>query len=226
MAVAGSSLTTGSDTNAGSASSFATASISPTGDALIILAVADSVNQSAPTVTGNGLTWVELGSTTGLRRLRHFRALGASPSSGAVTIDYGAGVPNAVIWSIDEFTGVDTGGTNGSAAVRNYTTNVSAGPATAQSVTLAAFDDAGNGTYGCFHAHGLPTSYTPGTGFTELSDHTVSTPDHTLQTQWRNDNDTSVDATCAASQEYHGAAFEIVAASAGVAVLRRRIEGS
>lgn len=226
MAVSGTNLTSGSDTNAGLASSINTASITPSANALVILSVCDSVNQGVPTITGNGLTWVEIGSTTGVRRLRHFRAMGASPSAGAVTIDYGAGVPNALCWSIDEFTGVDTGGTNGSAAVRQYTTNVSAGPATAQSVTLAAFDDAGNGTFGCFHAHGGAYTYTPGTGFTELADVNVTDVPHALTTEWRNDNDTSVDATCSTSSTYHGAAFEIVAAAAGgIAVLRRRIMG-
>ena len=80
------SLTSGS--SATDATSYATASITPTANKLVLLAVFNRVaagTANAPTATGCGLTWVQVATslgTTALRRLTLFRALGSAPSAG------------------------------------------------------------------------------------------------------------------------------------------------
>src|SRR5688572_21294544 len=77
--LAGSSSTT-------DATSYATASITPTGNALVILVVANTFSSNpptTPTATGNGLTWVQVatevtanGDAFDNKRLTIFRAMG------------------------------------------------------------------------------------------------------------------------------------------------------
>lgn len=86
-------------------------------------------------------------------------------------------------------------------------------PGTSLTVTLGAFGDAGNATLGAF---GLADNIaiTPGTGFTEIAEQLVSDGgnDLGLQVQWRNDNDTTVDASWS-SIDAGGVAIEIKAAA-------------
>lgn len=117
MAVTSAHLTTGSSTT--NASSYATASITPAANRLVLLATLVSVGASPTptiTVTGNGLTWVQVDTTVAAARtVVVFRAMGASPTAGAVTI---AGTSlTSCLWSIVQFDGVDTSGTNGSGAI-------------------------------------------------------------------------------------------------------------
>src|SRR5438045_278206 len=124
MAVATTNITSGNTTNATSA---ATTSITPVANRLYLMNVisrtAITTDPNQPTATGAGLTWVVEKSVvydnTGAsrKRLTVFRALGPSPSAGALTIDFGAQTQTNIAWIIDEFTGADTSGTNGSGAV-------------------------------------------------------------------------------------------------------------
>src|SRR5690349_6933415 len=119
MAVAASTFLTGSSATPGT--SFTTASITPVSNRLYLLTVSPkdgaSTQPLAPTVTGAGLTWVLVDSNTfdnaGASRRSQFlfRGLVSSPSSGALTIDFGAVSHEGCIWSIDEVTGMDTTGT-------------------------------------------------------------------------------------------------------------------
>lgn len=216
-----------SGTSATDGTSFVTASVTPTADRLVLLTVLsgrnDSVNAEVPSsVTGNGLTWVQVATVafdTGAAT-RHtitiLRAMGAAPSTGAITINFSA-THQSCTWSVAEFAGVDTGGTNGSAAVVQAVTAASAADADGLlSITLAAFGSAENGTYGAFGVNNDRT-WTPGAGFTELHDlpQTVS-PLHTLMTEWRRDNDTSVDAQQSLTgDDIGGIALEIKAGTPG-----------
>ena len=95
MAISAINLTSGSDVIAGT--SATTESISPGANKLILASVSsrrnDSVDPLAPSLSGNGLTWVQVNSivydttSTSRRTITTFRAMGSSPSSGAVTID-------------------------------------------------------------------------------------------------------------------------------------------
>ena len=218
MAIGQASLTSGSTTTNGKV--FSTDSITPTANNLLLLAVmSESVAENdgavPSSVTGNGLTWVLVASaaTDTYGAVSLYRTMGSSPSVGAVTVNF-TNTQTGVLLAIQEFSGIDTGGTNGSAAIVQSAT-VAGGSGTALSITLAAFASANNATFGCFGSYTDTTNlmtHTPGTGFTEIYDFDLN-PDSwkdALQTEWRIDNDTTVDATLSQSSDaYGGIAVEI-----------------
>lgn len=213
-------LTTSSSGTA--ATSYATASISPSGNKLVLAWVSSRIaagTPAAPTLSGNGLTWVQVatvqfsGTTT---RLTLFRAMAASPTSGAVTIDFSGVTQDTASWSISEFGNVNTSGTNGSGAVNQSATNSTAG-ATSLTVTLASASP----TYSI--AGGFATinggTITPEAGFTELGEDIANTID--VESEWKFDNsgqDTTVSASWAGSVAAGGIALEIVSADNQLAV--------
>lgn len=219
MAVTEFPLTGGGSTT--DATSFATASITPTANRLVLLAVLSTLASAPniPTATGNGLTWVTINNVTfntigtPRSRLTVLRALGASPSAGAITIDFDGQTQLSCCWSVAEFDGIDTGGTNGSGAIVQSATNRADSSAAALAVTLAAFGSVNNATYGAFGSD-LNGSFTPGTDFNEIHDVAQATANQTLQTEWRADNDTSVDATPNTTGDLGGIGIEIKAAAA------------
>ena len=153
-AVTATELTTGADGANGA--SYVTASISPTANTLILAWVTNSRNSSpaTPTLSGNGLTWVQVTTVawgtiaTPTWRTTLFRAMGASPTSGAVTITV-PGNATGCLWSIQQFGNVDTSGTDGSGAVVQAASNATDSN-TSLSVTLAPLANATNATAGGF----------------------------------------------------------------------------
>lgn len=164
--MAGTSLTTDATTTG--ATSYATASITPTASRLLIATVGASIASApvpTPTVSGNGLTWelVENTDNTGseIRSLFVFRALsGASPSAGAVTFNFGSTMSGCV-WNVTEYDNYDTSGTNGSGAIaqsfgrvlsssnsvaENFDTAVTASSQTHGAVQYAAQENATAGS--------------------------------------------------------------------------------
>src|SRR3990167_6411072 len=180
MAITQNTLTGAAAT--GNATSFITASISPGANRLILAFVfgfRTITADATPTLSGNGLTWVNAdhrGLGCSNENSTIFRAMGASPSAGAVTIDYGANTHDACVWSIMEFDGVDTSGTNGSCAVVQIVAGNAATCAdTAVTATLAAFGSVDNATYFACRwydqtAPGQLTAASPNAGFTEIHD--------------------------------------------------------
>ncbi len=178
----------------------ATASIAPGGNRLIIATVMyqrNSGSSAAPTLTGNGLTWVQVldrqnsGDTN--NRITVFRAMGGSPSSGAITIDFGSSLNAHVHWNVSEFINADTSGSNGANAVVQSTFTEQTGSTSSIAVTLNAFQDANNATHGVACS---PTALTKGANFTELSNNaTSSTPDLSAEAEWANNNQTNVNWT-------------------------------
>ena len=231
MAISGSNLTTAVDDTDGVA--FTTASITPTANNLVLAAVASvgptNTTPAAPTLAGNTLTWVEVNSivyqTAGgnRRRITVFRAMGALPTTGTVVISFGAVTQRTCAWSIVEFSGTDTSGTNGSGAIVQSALSTADASATTGTATLAAFADAANGTFGAF-SHRVAEVTTPGSGFTELAEAIGGTEALSIQTEWRVDNDTVVDATWASNAHYGVVAIEIKVAAAGgiIPVLMRQ----
>lgn len=195
------------------ATSYTTASISPTADRLVLVAVYggnDTAGSPEPTVTGAGMTWVTVltnpAVTDSGQRITVFRGLSASPGSGALTIDFGVTEIDRCSWSITEFENVDLTGTNGSGAVVQSVAN-DADATTSLTVTLAAFGSTDNATYGAISLANN-TAITQGTGFTELGE--ADGPEAgSIESQWRNDNDTSVDWSFASSNHIVGIAVEI-----------------
>lgn len=203
MAVAVANLTTGSDTDGGT--SCVTASITPTANSLVLLTVTSrtgiTADPSQPTVTGNGLTWVQIGSTqldstsASRRRVTLLRAMGPAPTAGAITIDFAGQNQTSMTWVVDECASVDTSGTNGSGAVVQSAVNqnpVDTG-VTSLTVTLADFTSTANATYGGF-GNGGEGAMTAGTGFT-ITAQTQVASSNGAAAEFKATNDTSVDIT-------------------------------
>ena len=114
---------------------------------------------------------------------------------------------------------MDTTGANGSGAiVQSVATLFTA--VTSASVTLAAFGSADNATYGMF-GRANNEAITQGSGFTLIHNPFGATPNTSLMTEFRNDNDTGVDASWVTSSNCRGIAVEIKNAVAGGTVRRR-----
>ncbi len=202
-----------------------TQSIAPGANQLILAWIVNTNNQTpdVPTLSGNGLTWVltstavwNAGKPTFLDRITLFRAMGASPTPGTVTITFSSG-QESIAWSIVEFSGVDTSGTNGSGAVVQTATGTddAAGPS-GLTITLPSAIGSGNATAGGFgNAGALAASISPGTGYTAFSEVYLSGPQSDLRAEWRPDGNATVNATQSGSFPMGGIAIEIRAAGAG-----------
>lgn len=126
-------------------SAYVTASIAPTAGRVLLAGIANERASSAtaaqPSLSGGGVSsWTLVGTLTANtdERLSIFRAnVGASPSSGAVTIDFSAETQNSCAWSIVEAADVLTTGTNAADAVAQFE-DASASGSSALSVTLGS----------------------------------------------------------------------------------------
>jgi hypothetical protein len=218
-------LTSGISATAGT--SHVTASISPTANRLIVLDVISDYNAGSapdPSASGAGMTWTKVlsisDSAAGINLCR-FRAMSASPGSGAITISNATSSPGRG-WAITEVSDVDTSGTNGANAIVQTVSNFNdTGSVNTVTATLAAFSSADNGAlavHGFFNAAPVRAA-TPDTGWTETSENTMLFSGNVfalgIETQWRADNDTTALATWAGNGAVYAIASEIKAAAAG-----------
>jgi len=200
-----------------SGTSFTTAaSLTPSVNKLYICTVANTISSgtaTTPTVSGGGgLTWVQIdvidpSSTT--KKTTMFRAMKSSGlTSGTITADFGGVTQSQVAISVEEFSGVDQTGTNGSGAIVQ-SAHASSASGTTATVTLAAFGDAANNAP--FMASGTvgAVAITPESGYTELSDQQLG--NHSLETEWKVGQDTSVTSTWTGSNNWCAIAVEIKA---------------
>ena len=203
-------------------SPYATSSHTPTANALQVVGVlVESGNaDDASGIAGCGLTWhlLDTIAATGnnVGRIYVFYSMGASPSTGALSITTGA--HDVVAWSWIEFTGVDTSGVDGAGAIvqsakAQTTTSGSGGSVTA---TLAAFASANNWTYGFGFVDtygGLPVV---GSGFTAAGAGYDSAGYGACRAEYLAGNDTTVDmSNTTAYVDMAVIALEIKAASGG-----------
>ena len=183
--------------NAADQTSYATASVTPSAGKLLLLSVHNAVGAgtaNVPTVTGCGVTWVQVATvtTSGLtQRITVYRALGV-PTAGALTIDMAGQTQDRAMWILDEFDGVETGGANGADAVVQSNSGTWSSTNTGVSLSLSAFASGENATYGTIRKN-QTTGITPGSGFNELADSTTLIASSEHQTQWKDTPDTSVD---------------------------------
>jgi hypothetical protein len=139
------SLTSGDSTT--DATSIDTASVTPTGNALILAVIASDFGGrgNVPTASGNGLTW-EIVRTVAYGAngtLTLFRAMGVSPSSGAITFDFDGQSQTDFAWSVAEYTGVITGN-NGADAIRQLSVDTGGSWEQSGGTTLRQVADEGN----------------------------------------------------------------------------------
>ena len=168
-------LTAGHDPN--NLRTYTTGSIAPGSNALITVAVLTHQSSSAapvPTLSGGGMTgWDVVATTTfngvtPLDRVTVFRAMSATPGSGPITITSSVTVSNCQ-WIVSQWDGVETSGTNGSAAIVQ-TGGTSGTAVNGLTVTLGAFADPGDVAYGVFGIASATPVATAGSGFTRIDE--------------------------------------------------------
>jgi hypothetical protein len=189
------SLTFGNSTN--NANTYQTAAIQPKSNALVVLFVISRKQfggqPSAPTPTGNGLTWkqVETVAADSDRRLTCFRAMSSTPTSGPITLSFNGETQDLIAWSVIQYDDVDSTGPDGdSAFVRSTTLTNNDSFNTALAVPIAqSADPTRNTTVGGLlltdDSNG-DEPVNPGLGATEIVEIPVapgSTEGATLQTQ-------------------------------------------
>jgi hypothetical protein len=108
--------------------------------------------------------------TVGLprKRITIFRAMSPSPGSGPITITSSVTLSNCQ-WIVSQWSGVETGGSNGSGAIGQTGTNA-ADAVTTLATSLAAFSNPANVAYGAFGINSNVVAINPGTGFTEIDE--------------------------------------------------------
>lgn len=167
-------------------------------------------------VTGCGLTWVRIGNAsvvyTGATRYGFslFRALGASPTPGQLTFDIGLGVSTLHSYSLIEIPGVNTGGTNGSAAIANV--GGAYGSSGAPSVTMGGAPAPANmqiGVVGSVGSNGIGA----GDGFTLIDNHMHSGFTMWLGFEQRIGGDAVIDATLSPAGNWGMLGLEILMAA-------------
>lgn len=177
---------------------YNTASVSPPANKIILIAIYNrrgGATGDVPTVTGNGLTWVNVVSATSdgaNSRFHIFRAMGASPSAGAITITF----PNSQQMAHWQVTYWDNASQVSAAiacpqgkAVSNLNNT------TSMNATLdTAITKASHATYGGMGLVDVVGSgISPGDGETELADQTNNvTFNWRSQFQWKQGTDSNM----------------------------------
>jgi hypothetical protein len=149
-------------------------------------------------------------SSVTLERLTVFRALSAAPGSGVLTISFGANNMNLCAWSIVEFAGVSTSGTNGTGAIRQYKFG-SENPTTATpSQTFTSSTLAGSGSFGCIGNSSGSRAITQGASFGEISEVATTVGGNcTLETEFANSGINTVNWSVTAGDVALMAIFEL-----------------
>ena len=170
-------------------------------------------------ISGLGLTWTT--KINGFQyatdhRIWVFVGYG-SPSAGVIALTYDDGT--FLAWSVDNITGTV------SSTPTNANTATGSGTSTTPAATLGSFADAANGAWAYYVAQ-ESTTCTQGTGFTQVAEReSTSLFDFTDATEFRDSNDTSVDATVGTSAAWGMVAMEIVEAAGGAAGRGRLVGG-
>lgn len=181
-------------------SSYTTVSISPTSGRLVVAFIAnrraDAGVPNTPTLSGAGITWEyedgDVVSIGGLQtRLSMFKGI-ATASSGALTIDLAGQTQADANWSVFELANARP--TLADAVRQSVAAVDSTGLSSTPNVTLAAFGNALNAGVAAAICRGTATTtnIAPGTDWTEI--HDVAQTNLRLETQFRDNPDTSVDA--------------------------------
>ena len=212
MAITVNPLTSG--TSAVDALSYDTASIAPTTNRLIRMAVINAGSNPivTPTVAGCGLTWIQLATqvfySDGPRITYFYAFTGASPSSGPLTISVPSPGSSSCFWDVVEFLGA--GGVN------NFNSNSCINCiGTGLTVSLPAFDNPALSATDCiFAAFGghHPPAPAVEAGFTELYSSGLIEAKQ-LITAWKLGEDNSIllfNSDGSENQSYAGIAVEIV----------------
>lgn len=192
--------------------SIPTASVTPLANQVVYAAVSafSAVSLIDPTCSGNGLTWVLVAKIAYdvNRQLSVFRSQGASPSAGAITFDFGAILQTSFRWSVIQYAGADTSGTNGSGATPQFATANSAA-ANNLTVTLPGALASAASRMLVFTSTSS-TIITSDAQFTRLTEGTIGANTHRLESEHAQ-AETACSITCS-SQAIGMVALEVKAA--------------
>lgn len=213
------------DPDTANTTSYATPSISPTANRVLVAVVhssrGSSLDPDTPSLSGNGLTWdhaedpddatvadnLFVNSGTIRHRICVFvAATGASPSSGAVTATFANACTGCTIIVAES---------NADIALTDFVRQVklsSGTGATSASVTLGAFEDANNATFSCFGLNGDPGGITHEGN--EIADVSYATPATRTQAQYLDNDDTSPGVTWSGANSFGGIGIEFGLAGA------------
>lgn len=161
---------------------FTSTSVTPGSNHLILFSVSGfkgAVNGPGTmgTPSGNSLTWVRVdggayAATQGTGNagdVEVWRSMGSSPSAGTVTFTWSNATTVGTTWSIDDCSGTDTTGTNGSGAIGNHFTNLkTSAVASPMTVTMSSFVSASSATF-AYETVGANRTVTADSGMTQLS---------------------------------------------------------
>jgi hypothetical protein len=193
------------------ATSYVTAAVQLRIGKLYLLSVENSAAAAAVVSSVDGGPTFASRSTvaynTNANRVSIWSAVPVANYNGTLTINFGGGnTQTGCVWSLEEFSGVDTTTTDG--VVQQAT---GTGSSVTPLATLGAFAAIYNAAYGALANIGDSTT-APGSGWIELADTGAATPAQYLETQWRQANDTTVDGTIT-SGVWGACAVEIKAAT-------------
>jgi hypothetical protein len=153
---------------------YTTASITPTANKVLFLAVGQkhtASDQAAPTVSGGGVaTWTQVSTVNSTRRrLTVFRAeTGAAPTSGAITITLAATLAS-MAWAVIEVEDSKRSGTNAAdAVVQSITDANTAGTAIGLPLSGAWANADSQGLTFIYYSSGGSGPVVPGVGLTSL----------------------------------------------------------
>lgn len=205
----------GSDANS---STYTTANVSPTANALVVagIVVENNVsgNPARPTVSGLGATWTIVEEAIGHANNRSmfvFQAHEASYTTGGVTFDFGAATMTNAVWGVAEQTDV--------AATPIVQSDVAtAANSTSIQGTLAAFADATNNiSFMVCGTNDDAQALTPEAGYTELLEPTPRSPFNGISFAFKVGEDTTPSYSITAgdgNEELALVSFEIAASGA------------
>ena len=158
-------------------------------------------------VSGNGLSWISTSTVSG-GHLRLYSALGASPTSGVITLTYGS-TQAMVAWTLTECTGVNA--TIGQSSAIGSSGTLS-GSASSNTCTFAAFADPDDRLYGVFQTDAGSSAMTSGTNCTEVLQVSTASPATDLLSEMGTANDNAIEASFGGTQNYERICQKIISA--------------
>lgn len=209
MAIGTPTLLTANNDTSNSVASYATASITPTANEVVVLYVhtnigsgtAGTITPTHPDITFSSAVKSQLFNGT-LRRIEMFTGVASSsPGGGVITLTPSAATQTGCSWVVQQWTGVDP-------AAPVVQSNSASGTNTSMATTLAAFASANNAT-ACGAAQDGSVTFTAGTGFTLLGNTAVATPSVRLAGSYQLAADTTPDMTSNTSSTFGVIAAEL-----------------
>ncbi len=188
--------------NAGNANTYTIGpSVTPPTNKLLGFWVAS--NDVPTSVTGAGITFTQILSTiSSTNRMTFFVGIAASPTTQQITVNF-SGNQNEIGWSLVYFDDVDLSGGAAAAIVQAVG---GANNNTTLSINLSSFANANNATAGAMRMF-LNGNITAGSGFTEMGE--ADGTDTSIQSQFKNSPDTTVDWSWGSTSLGVGIAVEI-----------------